>query len=219
MDILDAIKSRRSIRSFLPEPVPRGVIREILDAAIWAPSALNTQPWEFTVVGGEVLAGIKQGNIEKLLSGAVIHSPRTAYEGIYRQRRIELAKDLFQLMDIKREDGEKRAAWLQRGYRFFDAPAAIIISVDKSLEGTWSLFDIGTVSQAICLAALEYGLGTCIEDQGVQFPEVIRKHTGLPENKEIVIGIAIGYPDPMFPANTLISRREPLDGITAWLGF
>ena len=219
MDIVEAIKSRKSIRAFLAEPVPQDTIREILNVAIRSPSALNTQPWEFTVVSGEVLESIKRDNVARLLSGPPVHDPRLAYEGIYKQRRVELAKDLFKLMDISREDREKREVWMQRGYRFFDAPAAIIISTDKSLLGTWSLFDIGAVSQTICLAAMNYGLGTCIEDQGVIFQDVIKKHTGMPEDKEIIIGIAIGYPDPSFPANQLLSRREPLDKITVWLGF
>jgi len=219
MDLISAVQSRKSIRGFLPQSVPQETIREVLELAIKSPSALNTQPWEFTVVSGEILESIRRDNIECLLSGVPPHSPRSNYQGVYRQRQVELAVDIFQLMDIKREDREKRTAWLQRGFRFFDAPAAIIISADRSLEGTWWLYDIGVVSQTICLAAMNYGLGTCIEDQGVMYPQVISKHTGIPDSKEIIIGIAIGYPDWDFPANNLSSRREPLDKITSWLGF
>jgi nitroreductase len=81
------------------------------------------------------------------------------------------------------------------------------------------MFDLGAVTQTICLAALSHGLGTCIEGQGVMFPRVIRKHTGLPESKKIIIGIAIGYPDPEFPANRLESAREPLETVATWHGF
>lgn len=218
MDVIEAVRQRRSIRGFKKEPVPRETIREILQESLRAPSAMNTQPWELTVVTGEPLDKIREENVQKLAeTGVPFHF---TYEGIYRRRQVDLAKQIFALMDIKREDKEKRARWLERGFRYFDAPAAIIVSMDRSLEeGTWALFDLGCLTQTICLVALQYGLGTCIEDQGVAFEEVIRKHTGLPESKKAVIGIAIGYPDWDFPANKLVSERESADELTTWVGF
>jgi nitroreductase len=91
--------------------------------------------------------------------------------------------------------------------------------MDKSLEGSLALFDLGAVVNTICLLALEYGLGTCIHGQGSMYPEVIRMHTGLLENKKIVICVSLGYPDGEFPANRLESSREPAENITAWHGF
>ena len=221
MDVIDAIRARKSIRGFRPDPVPKEVLREVLDIAARSPSSLNTQPWEITVVTGEVLDNIRRANVEMLASGAVPHLevPGKPFEGIYRQRQVDLAIQIFQLMGIAREDKEKRAEWMQRGFRFFDAPAAIILSVDRSLDESPPLFDIGAISQTICLAALNYGLGTCIEDQGIMFPEVVRKYTGIPESKRIIVSIAIGYPDWGFPANKLESKREPVESITTWLGF
>ena len=218
MDITEAIRSRKSIRGYKPDPVPKEILREILEIATRAPSGLNIQPWEITVVTGEVLNNIRQSNIEMLRSGAIANRATgvRAIEGKYRQRQVDLAIELFRLMDIPREDRVKRAEWLQRGFRFFDAPAAFILSVDKSLGERMVLMDIGALMQTICLAALHYGLGTCIEDQGAMFPEVIRKFTGLPESKQIVISIAIGYPDWDFPANRLESKREPLENVVTW---
>lgn len=218
MDILESVRARKSIRGYKQDPVPREIIREILDVSTRAPSALNTQPWEFTVVTGEALDGICKGNVEKLLAGATsLH--RAAYPGVYKKRQVELAKEIFKLMAIEREDSIKRAAWAQRGFRFFDAPAAIIISLDKEIEGTMALFDLGAITQTICLVAMKHGLGTCIEVQGVMFPEVIRKHTGIPESRQIIIGIALGYPDWSFPANQLHTQREPIENLVAWHGF
>jgi len=221
MDVIEAIRARKSIRGFKPDPVPKEVLREVLDVAARSPSSLNTQPWETTVVTGEVLDNIRRANVEMLASGAVPQPdmPFKPYEGIYRQRQVDLAIQIFQLMGIAREDKEKRAEWMQRGFRFFDAPAAIILSVDRSLDESRPLFDIGAISQTICLAALNYGLGTCIEDVGIMFPEVVRKYAGIPESKRIIVSIAIGYPDWDFPANKLESQREPVDDITTWLGF
>jgi len=221
MDIVEAIRTRKSIRGFKPDPVPKEVLRDIIDIARRAPSAMNTQPWEITVVSGEALDNIKRDNIQMLASGAIPNSdrPGQAFEGVFRQRQVDLAIQLFQLMGIAREDREKRAEWMQRGFRFFDAPAAIILSVDRSLHESWPRFDIGTISQTICLAALNYGLGTCIEDQGVMYQEIVRKYTSIPESKRIIISIAIGYPDWDFPANKVESEREPVESITTWCGF
>ena len=140
-------------------------------------------------------------------------------ESVYRNRQMGLAKQLFSLMDIPREDSVKRAWWLERGFRFFDAPVAIIVVTDKSLSESGPLFDIGAVVQNFCLAALKYGLGTCIEDQGVLYPQVARDMAGIPDSKRIIIAIAMGYPDWDFPANNVVSTREPVENITTWVGF
>jgi len=221
MDLLEAMRLRKSIRGYKPDPVPREVLREILEIATWSPSGLNAQPWEVTVVAGEVLEEIKRGNIEMLASGALpyLEVPMQPLVGVYRQRQVDLAIQIFELMGIAREDKEKRAEWLQRGFRFFDAPTAIIISADKAIDELRAQFDIGTFSQTLCLAALHYGLGTCIGVQGVMYPEVVRRFTGIPESKRITISIAIGYPDWDFPANKLQSTREPVEAIATWRGF
>ena len=219
MDVIEAIKTRKSIRGYKPDPVPKEVLKEILEVASQAPSSMNTQPWEFTVVAGEVLDQIKQANIEKLTSGEKQPSEIKweEYTGVYRERQVALAIQLFQSMNITREDKQGRTEWMKRGFRFFDAPAAIIISFDRSV-GDMGLFDVGSVSQTIALTALNYGLGTCIQSQGTTFPDVIRKHTGIPESKLIVICLSIGYPDDDFPANKVQSERESLEKNTTWYG-
>jgi nitroreductase len=223
MDNIQAVKTRKSIRGYKPDPVPKEVLEQILELASHAPSAMNTQPWEFTVLTGKVLENVRRSNVELLNSGVppnpehvVTSWPR---ESIYRQRQVDLAKQLFQLMDIPREDKEKRAKWLERGFRYFDAPAAIILSTDRCLSESGPLLDIGAVIQTICLAALHFGLGTCIEDQGTMYPEVLRKYAHIPESKRIIAAIAIGYPDWDFPANKVESEREPIKNMTTWLGF
>jgi nitroreductase len=223
MDVIEAVKKRKSIRGYKPDPVPKQVLEQILELASHAPSAMNTQPWEFTVLTGEVLENVRRSNVE-LLSSGVLPNPEhmvTSWprESIYRQRQVDLAKQLFQLMDIPREDKDKRAKWLERGFRYFDAPAAIIISTDRCLSESGPLLDIGAVMQTICLTALHFGLGTCIEDQGTMYPQVLRKYAHIPESKRIIAAIAIGYPDWDFPANKVESEREPIKNVTTWLGF
>ncbi|MFW6081383.1 MAG: nitroreductase [Desulfosalsimonas sp.] len=223
MDVAEAVRKRKSIRGFKQDEVDRKIIESILEDAVYAPSAMNTQPWEFTVVAGEVLDKIRSENVENLRAGAkggpehsTVQWPK---DSIYRMRQVELAKQLFSLMDIGREDKEKRMEWMERGFRFFDAPAVIIISTDRVLGESGPLLDIGAVMNNICLLALEHGLGTCIEDQGIFYPEVIRRHTGIAESKNIIIAVAVGYPDPEFPANRVESGRVPLSENTAWHGF
>jgi nitroreductase len=223
MDIVEAVTKRKSVRGYRPDPVPREILEQILELACQAPSAMNTQPWEFIVLTGEILDEVRQGNVEKLRCGTppspehmVTGWPR---ESIYRQRQVDLAKQLFRLMDIPREDTDKRARWLERGFRFFDAPAAIILVADRCLSESGPLLDIGASIQTICLTALHFGLGTCIEDQGTMYPDVLREYAHIPESKRIVAAIAIGYTDGDFPANRVESEREPIKNVSTWIGF
>ena len=220
MDVIEAIKTRRGIRSYKPDPVPKDVLKEILEVASRAPSSANTQPWECTVIAGEVLEKIKRANMEKFDSGETpqLEVMIDPYTGKYHEREVAVAVQLFQSMDITREDKEKRTEWRKRGFRFFDAPAAIIISIDKSL-GEVVQFDIGSICQTITLVALNYGLGTCLQRQGITYPDVLRKFTGIPESKRISICITIGYPDWDFPANKVRSDREPIENFVTWYGI
>jgi nitroreductase len=223
MDVIEAVKKRKSIRCYKLDPVPKEILEQILELASRAPSAMNTQPWEFTVLTGEVLENVRRSNVALLNSGALPNPEHVVTswpkESIYRQRQVNLAKQIFQLMDIPREDKEKRAKWLERGFRYFDAPAVIIISTDRCLSESGPLLDIGAAIQNICLAALHFGLGTCIQDQGVAYPEVLRKYAHIPESKRIIAAIAIGYPDWDFPANKVETEREPITNTATWLGF
>jgi nitroreductase len=225
MDIVEAIKTRKSIRKFTSDPISKDTIRKILEIASRAPSAENTQPWEFVVASGDLLDKMRQKNVEKIrnfelppedMAHLLIERPKGS---IFRNRQIEIAKQLFALMDIPRKDLKKRADWLERGFRYFDAPAVIIITADKSLSIQGTYLDVGSVTQNICLTALNYGLHTCIENQGITYSDVIREITGVPDSKRLMAAIAIGYPDWEFPANQAQSEREPIDNIVTWCGI
>jgi nitroreductase len=224
MDIIEAIYQRKSIRGFKSDPVSKDILAKILDAACRAPSAVNTQPWEFIVLAGDALDSVRAVIVDRANEKEPVHydhdvSVNWPNDSIYRERQVDLAKKLFQLMDIRREDKEKRAAWYERGFRFFDAPVGILILTDRSLSDVGPLLDLGAAMQTLCLAALNFGLGTCIEGQGVVYPEVLRKIAHIPENKKIIIAIAVGYPDWDFPANAIVTGRESLNNNTRWVGF
>lgn len=220
MDIIEAIKKRKSIRGYKPDPVKKEILREVLEIATRAPSSMNTQPWHIAVLTGEVLENIKKGNVGMLLSGKMPEKdvPFKPYEGAYRQRQVDLAKEIFGVLGIAREDKEKRDAWMKQGFRFFDAPAAIILSVDESTDPPTSYSDLGGLAQTICLTALHYGLGTCITGQGIMYPEVVRKYADIPKAHRMYLCITIGYPDEESPANKLCTKREPLETNAVWYG-
>ena len=221
MDITEAIVTRRSIRGFKKDPVPREILQKILEVAVRAPSGMNTQPWEFIVAGGDVLDKIREENTRLFNEGSILTNDMTPrpFEGIYRQRQVNLAIDLFKLMGIAREDKEARHKWMLRGFRFFDSPCEIVICAEKNMDRHIDMIGIGAICQTICLAALEYGLATCIADQGIMYDQVWRRYAGVPESKRLVAGITIGYPDWEFPANKLVSVREPVDSLVTWLGY
>lgn len=220
MELVEAIKSRKSIRGYKPTPVPKEILTEILEIATRAPSGLNTQPWEFTVLGGKVLDDLKHALQEKTLTGALPNPdlPIKPYTGVYRQRQVELGIALYQLMGIAREDKERKDQWMLKQLRAFDAPNAIIVSMDQEMDSPLASFSLGAVTQNIALAAVNFGLGTCIQHVLTYYPEVVRQIAGIPESKKLIIGISIGYPDWDFPANKLDSSREPLTNIVTWRG-
>jgi len=224
MELLEAIKSRKSIRGYKPTPVPKEILTQILEVAIHAPSSTNVQPWEFTVLGGEVLDDLKQALQAQFLAGVEpSHDfPFKPLTGVYRKRQVELGIALYQLMGIVREDTEKRNEWTLKQLRAFDAPNVIIVSMDEEISSTLvfeAMFSLGMVSQNIALAALNFGLGTCIQRILVDYPEVVRSIADIPKSKKLAVGIAIGNPNWDFPANKLQSTREPLVNIAIWRGI
>ena len=220
MDVVEAIKTRKSIRGYKPDPVPREILTEILEIATRAPSSMNTQPWEFTVIAGDVLEKVKKGSVEKFNAGepGYLGWEGEAFKDKCRERQVALAIQLYKSMGISREEREKRTDWERRGFRYFDAPAVIVISVDKE-HAPRTQFDIGALSQNIALAAVKYGLGTCMHDQGISYPDVLKEVAGIPETQRMIICLSIGYPDGVLPADQVVSEREPIENITTWCGF
>ena len=226
-DLIEAFNKRKSIRAYKPDPVPVNLIKEVLDIATHAPSSVNSQPWEFFIITGEVLDRLKKAYVEQVDSG-IQPNPEIAIpdqkgsapglEGIYRRRQVELAKQLFRLLDITKEDKKKMIDWHQKAYRFYDAPAVIVCVIDRQLTGGWPLVDIGVIAYSITLTAMQYGLGTCIMRGIVDYPEQLREVASIPDAKQTIVGIAMGYPDTAHPANALETEREPLENIVTVVG-
>lgn len=219
MELIEAIEVRKSIRAYKQIQVSRDILEKVIKTSLRSPSATNLQPWELYVATGEVLEKIRQENVERFLSGGKPTFEEPPLNDLFRSRRSRLAKDLFALLGIEREDKEKRRDWAALGHGYFGAPTVLIVALDASvLAGTWALLGIGSFVQSFCLAALEYGLGTCISEQGVAYHDIIRKYIDIPESKRIVISITVGYPDWDAPQNQLESTRVPLDEAVHWVG-
>ena len=218
MNIVEAIKFRKSIRAFKPEPVPKEVLSEVLDIARWAPSGVNCQSWEFVVLTGEALKALGEANKEqfslKTEPSPILTNPRLTEP--YHRRRVELAQQLYGILGIAREDKAKRQEWVMKDMTFFGAPAAILVCSDEEAPEPRSTFEAGAVTQTIALAALHFGLGTCMMVAPVYYPDVVKKVVQIPKSKRIYIGIAIGYPDWEHTANKMQTNRDPLSVLTSW---
>jgi nitroreductase len=219
MKLIEAIESRKSIRAYKRMPVSKDILEKVIETSLRSPSATNLQPWELYVITGEILDKIRNENIERFLSGGKPTFEEPPLNELFRSRRSQLAKDLFALLGIQREDKEKRRDWAAKGHGYFGAPTVVIIALDQSvLAGTWALLGIGSFVQSFCLSALEYGLGTCISEQGVAYHDIIRKYVHVPDSQRIVISITVGYPDWSAPQNQLDSIRVPLEEVVHWYG-
>lgn len=223
MQFNQLIKARKSVRGYQNKPVPRKVIAAIIEVAKWAPSSMNTQPWHVHVVTGEPLERIRKGNTDNMVAGIppIRDFPmKESYEGVHRKRQIDVAVQLFEAMGIEREDKERRTDWVMRGFRQFDAPVSLVLTYDKYLEpAAISQFDLGAFSHAIVLAAWEQGLGCVINGQGIMQSSVVREHAGIPEDQNIMICIALGYPDESFVANSVKSVRADNATFVRYVGF
>jgi nitroreductase len=217
------VLGRRSIRGFKKTPVPKALIQEVIALAIRAPSSLNTQPWNFYVVTGEPLDKIRKGNTERNLAGVPASREirsHGGYEGIHRERQIEIAKQLFAVMGIDRHDQAARQDWVLRGFRQFDAPVSVVVTYDRAIHGgDIGPFDCGGVTNALVNAAWSRGLGCVINSQGIMQSPVVREHAKIPDDQVIMICVAMGFPDDTFPANAVVSKRKSVDEAAVFVGF
>jgi nitroreductase len=220
MELQAAIRNRRSIRQFLAKSVTEDIIRDLLSDTRWSPSWGNTQPWEVVVATGSKLEEFKKKNQEALLAGKEaatdIPMPQVWSEA-YLARYKELGKSVLGALSIAREDKEARLQHFAKMFRFFDAPAIVLVAVDKELSIEYAMLDAGIFLQTFCLLAHARGLGTCILAAMVSYPEIARELFSVPENKLFVMGAALGWPDPDAPVNCFERQRGSLDELVRWV--
>jgi nitroreductase len=219
MEIFQAVTTRRSIRRFKPDSVPEPLLREILEAARWSPSWGNTQPWEVSVVTGASLDRFKKANRQHLIDG-VISAPDTPMPEVWpeplKQRYGNVGKQVLTALAIPREDKEARLRYAGDMFALFNAPALLLFCVDKGIPREYAMLDTGAIMQTVCLLAHARGLGSCILAASVRYPALIREIIPIPENKAVIIGVAIGYPDGEAPINQFTRERANVNEFTLW---
>jgi nitroreductase len=223
MEFEALVRTRRSVRGYKKDPVPRALIEEIIEVAKGAPSSMNTQPWHIHVLTGAVLDEVRRLNMAGMAAGEqpkrdiLTHGP---YEGEHRERQVAIAKQLFAVMGIDRYDKPKRQDWVLRGFRQFDAPVSLILTYDRALDpGAVCHFDMGALCYGIVLAAWDRGLGTVVNGQGISRSDIVREVCGIPDEEVIMTAIALGYPDDEFAANHVKAHREANDRFVRFHGF
>jgi len=210
-----AIISRRSVRGFLPRPVARKAIDEILSVAARAPSGTNMQPWRVHVLCGESRQRLVDALLHAFDKEAGQHSneykyyPDVFFEP-YLGRRRKVGLDLYSLVGVGKGDMVGRRAQSRKNYQFFGAPVGMIFTMNRNLNaGSW--LDYGMFLQNIMIAARVRGLDTCAQGAFNLFHKVIRKELSLPEEDMVICGMALGYEDPQASENALQTERVPLD--------
>jgi nitroreductase len=204
--------------------VPRSVLEDIVGSARWAGSFLNIQPWEFAVLGGEVMREWKERLVRQHEAGN--DEAREVYAEMplpapYDRRGEDFVATINNLMfpPGTANLAEKQHAYTISGIHVRDAPNAIVVCTEKSfIRSTLHIIGIGIVVQNVCLAAMSHGLGTCVMGRPVEKPRMLRELLGIPESKAIPCVIAIGYPDATATINTLPRKRLPVEEWVHWHG-
>lgn len=216
-----AIRSRRAVRGFLPDPVDPALLRHLIDLAAQAPSGTNMQPWKLRVIGPKTRARLEEALIASLDSPDLPaaeeyrYYPETFREP-YLSRRRKVGWDLYGLLGVVRGDKAGMRRQAEANLRFFDAPVALMLTIDRDLEiGSW--IDLGMFLQNLLIAAQGHGLDSCPQAIFARFHPVVRRELAIPEQEIVVCGIAIGKADPDAPANRLVPEREPVESFTTWL--
>jgi nitroreductase len=219
--VTSALKSRRTTRAFRSDPVSVDAVLKVLEPALAAPSWANTQPWEIFAAAGGPLERIRQGYAEMHAKGAP-RSPDiampTAWPDICRSRMEALKTGRSAAMAEACSDPNAIPDLMQMNYRFFDAPVVVYLCMERCLS-PWSLFDLGALSQSILLSAEEQGLGSAVAITLAAHPDIIRREIGIPDELAIVIGIALGLPDPGSPQNRYRSTRRSAGEVVRLVGL
>lgn len=223
MTVTEALQRRISIRAFLPEPVPRELVHDILDRARWSPSGGNLQPWKVIAVAGAerdavvALAQRAHASGQPGEEGDDPVYPPNLWEP-YRSRRFQVGEDLYALLEIPRTDRPRRLQQFARNFQFFGAPVALFLVIDRRMgRGQWA--HLGMFMQSIALAAVEAGLGTCMQEAWASLRRSLAAHFALADEEMIYCAIALGRPDPDAPVNRLRSTRATVGEFTTFRGF
>lgn len=219
MDIMTAISSRWSCRAYLDKPVSRDTLTALLDTARWAPSGTNMQPWQVAVVSGEtkqrISAALIQARDEGLPENPDYGYYPSTWREPYKSRRQATGLALYGALGIKKDDPDGRKKSWYNNYHFFGAPIGLLFFIDADLnKGSW--LDMGMFLQNVMLAATGLGLATCPQFSLAEYPDRVREILGMADDRLLVAGMSLGYPDRDHPVNGYRLTREDMDAFTHW---
>jgi nitroreductase len=208
------VDARRSVRAFLPDPVSDEVLHQVLQSARRAPSGANLQPGSFVQVRGmarerlsaEIVAAFRAG-AQEVEDYAYFPNPMPS---LLRRRQVAAARALYGALGIAREDRSARDGQFERNFRFFDAPVALLVTIDRDF-GCGGYMDLGMSIYGLMLAAQAEGLATCAIGAMASYPTLIRRCLELDARETIVCGLALGYADEAAPVNATVTGRCALD--------
>ena len=216
----EAIQSRRSIRAYRADPVPRELIEEVLQLASHAPSGSNLQPWQVHVLSGETLARVGGALTAAFLGDEPGHQRDYKYytdplfEPFIARRKV-CGVGLYNTLGILRDEKDRMKAQRALNYSFFGAPVGLIFTIDDRLEkGSW--LDYGMFMQTIMIAARGAGLHTCPQASIGEFPDIVRRELKLSANQIVVAGLAMGFADADAIVNTFSPPRETISSFATF---
>jgi nitroreductase len=214
LEALEAvIGARRSVRGFLPDPVPHATLQAVFELAQRAPSNCNVQPWRCYVASGATRDRARTMLLERLdarIPPAHDFADGNAFSGDYRRLQIECAVALYSEMGIARDDRAGRYRAVRRNFELFDAPHVVFVGMDRSF-GIQVALDVGAYLQTLMLAMTAHGIASCPQGSLRNYPDVVRALFDVPDEVGILCGISFGYEDPSVPANRTRVGREPLE--------
>ena len=220
MELQSAIRGRRSIRKFRPDPIPRNVLEELLETARWAPSWGNTQPWEITLITGEPLEAFRKANVAGMAAKEPLRTDvpmPEAWPETLKARYMGVGKSVVTSLGLAREDREGRFRHQLNMGAVFGAPCLAVVTVPRDILVEYAMLDAGLFLQTLALAAHDRGLGTCIMASAVHYADLLRRHWQIPEDRRIVIGVALGYPEAEAPVNRFERQRAAVADCVKWV--
>jgi nitroreductase len=220
----EALRTRRSVRAFLPTPVPRGEVEELLQLASRSASGSNIQPWKVHVFSGALKQRITRSILDAIDGGTrEQHRREWNYYPVnwrepYLGRRRKIGWDMYGLLGIPKGDFEATERQRRQNYEFFGAPVGMMFTLEEDLEiGSW--LDLGIFLGSLMAAARGRGLDTCPQAAFADFHRIIRPILGIPDNQIIICGMALGHADEAAAINRLQTERAPLTDYASFAGF
>jgi nitroreductase len=216
MDLIEIMRTRRSVRAFTEEPVPRATLEQVLSDASRAPSAINMQPWEIHMVLGEERKRLSRRLLRSFKEKGLSCGPgaaKTLPEKFMKRAR-ECADQMIPL--VERMEADFKTYVNEGSLNFYDAPAVALVFIDECFSPD-RMVDAGAFLGYLVLAAAAHGLASCPIGLVRSYEDEIKDQLNVPESKNLVISVALGNPDCTAAINEFRSTRERLNEFVRWI--